>query len=68
MKLIKKGFTTDQVIDAFGVPKKCKYATTASFMVGLPGDNRQKIIDTINLAKRINPDFAMFSVTTPHIL
>lgn len=65
LKLIKKGFPTDQVIDAFGVLKKYKYATTASFMVGLPGDNRQKIFDTINLAKRINPDFAMFSVTAP---
>ena len=57
LKFIKKGFTTDQVIDAFGVLKKYKYATTASFMVRLPEDNRQKIIDTINLAKRINPDF-----------
>jgi len=67
LKLIKKGFTTDQVIDAFCVLKKYKYATAASFMVGLPEDNRQKIIDTINLAKRINPDFAMFSVTTARI-
>jgi hypothetical protein len=37
------------------------YTTTASFMIGLPSDDRQKIIDTIHLAKRINPDFAMFS-------
>jgi radical SAM superfamily enzyme YgiQ (UPF0313 family) len=66
LKRIKKGFTTDQVIDAFDVLKKYKYATTASFMIGLPGDDRQKIIDTINLAKGINPDFAMFSVTTPY--
>ena len=66
LKLIKEGLTTDQVIDAFDVLKKYKYATTASFMIGLPGDDRQKIIDTINLAKRINPDFAMFSVTTPY--
>jgi len=37
-------------------------------MVGLPGDDRQKIIETTNLAKRINPDFAMFAVTTHRIL
>ncbi|MGZ4926334.1 MAG: B12-binding domain-containing radical SAM protein [Halobacteriota archaeon] len=66
LKLIKKGFTTDQVIDAFDVLKNYNYATTASFMIGLPGDDRQKITDTINLAKRIHPDFAMFSVTTPY--
>ena len=66
LKLIKKGFTTDQVIDAFDLLKNYDYTTTASFMLGLPGDDREKIIDTINLAKRINPDFAMFSVTTPY--
>ena len=66
LKLIKKGFTADQVIDAFDLLKKYKYATTASFMIGLPGDDRQKVIDTIDLAKRIKPDFAMFSVTTPY--
>ena len=66
LKLIKKGFLTDQVIDAFDVLRNYDYATTASFMIGLPGDDRQKVVDTINLAKRVTPDFAMFSVTTPY--
>jgi anaerobic magnesium-protoporphyrin IX monomethyl ester cyclase len=66
LKLIKKGFTIDQVIDAFDVLKHYDYATTASFMIGLPGDDRQKVTDTINLAKKVMPDFAMFSVTTPY--
>jgi radical SAM superfamily enzyme YgiQ (UPF0313 family) len=65
LKLIKKGFSTDQVISAFDVLHNYDYTTTASFMIGLPGDDRQKTIDTIDLAKRLNPDFAMFSVTTP---
>jgi radical SAM superfamily enzyme YgiQ (UPF0313 family) len=66
LKLIKKGFLTDQVIDAFDVLRNYDYATTASFMIGLPGDDRQKVVDTINLAKQVTPDFAMFSVTTPY--
>jgi anaerobic magnesium-protoporphyrin IX monomethyl ester cyclase len=66
LKLIKKGFSTDQVISTFDVLKDYDYTTTASFMIGLPGDDRQKIVDTIDLAKRIDPDFAMFSVTTPY--
>jgi anaerobic magnesium-protoporphyrin IX monomethyl ester cyclase len=66
LKLIKKGFTTDQVINAFDVLKTYDYPTTASFMIGLPGDDPGKVADTINLAKQINPDFAMFSVTTPY--
>ena len=66
LKLIKKGFSTDQAISSFDVLQDYDYTTTASFMIGLPGDDRQKTIDTIDLAKRINPDFAMFSVTTPY--
>ncbi len=46
--------------------KNYDYPTTASFMIGLPGDDPGKVADTINLAKQINPDFAMFSVTTPY--
>ncbi len=66
LKLIKKGFSTDQVINAFDVLRDYDYATTASFMIGLPGDDGQKVADTINLAKQVMPDFAMFSVTTPY--
>jgi len=66
LKLIKKGFSTDQVISAFDVLRDYDYATTASFMIGLPGDDRQKVADTINLAKQVMPDFAMFSITTPY--
>jgi radical SAM superfamily enzyme YgiQ (UPF0313 family) len=66
LKLIKKGFTTDQVINAFDMLKNYDYPTTASFMIGLPGDDPGMVADTINLAKQINPDFAMFSVTTPY--
>ncbi|MGA7075755.1 MAG: radical SAM protein [Halobacteriota archaeon] len=66
LKLIKKGFTTDQIINAFDVLKNYDYPTTASFMIGLPGDDPEKVADTISLAKQINPDFAMFSVTTPY--
>jgi radical SAM superfamily enzyme YgiQ (UPF0313 family) len=66
LRLIKKGFTADQVMYAFDVLKNYDYATTASFMIGLPGDDSGKVTDTINLAKQIDPDFAMFSVTTPY--
>jgi radical SAM superfamily enzyme YgiQ (UPF0313 family) len=66
LKLIKKGFTTDQVTNAFNVLKNYDYTTTASFMIGLPGDDPGKVADTITLAKQINPDLAMFSVTTPY--
>jgi len=66
LKLIKKGFTAEQVADTFDVLKNYDIPTTASFMLGLPGDDARKVADTIDLAKKIDPDFAMFSVTTPY--
>ncbi len=66
LKLIKKGFTTEQVMDTFSTLKNYDIPTTASFMIGLPGDDAGKVADMIDLAKRISPDFAMFSVTTPY--
>jgi radical SAM superfamily enzyme YgiQ (UPF0313 family) len=66
LELIKKGFTTDQVVEAFDNLKSHQITTTASFMIGLPGDDAEKVRDTIAFAKALNPDFAMFSITTPY--
>jgi radical SAM superfamily enzyme YgiQ (UPF0313 family) len=66
LEIIKKGFTTDQVVEAFDILKGHPMATTASFMIGLPGDNAEKVRETIDFAKTLNPDFAMFSITTPY--
>ena len=66
LKIIKKGFTTDQVVEAFDILKGHPMATTASFMIGLPGDDAEKVKETIDFAKALNPDFAMFSITTPY--
>ncbi|HYA61108.1 MAG TPA: radical SAM protein [Candidatus Acidoferrum sp.] len=66
LEIIKKGFKTDQVLEAFDILKDHSMTTTASFMIGLPGDNAEKVKDTIDFAKTLNPDFAMFSITTPY--
>jgi radical SAM superfamily enzyme YgiQ (UPF0313 family) len=39
--------------------------TVGYFMLGLPGDDRKSMQDTINFAKRINPDYAFFHITIP---
>jgi anaerobic magnesium-protoporphyrin IX monomethyl ester cyclase len=66
LEVIKKGFTTDQVVEAFDTLKGHPITTTASFMIGLPGDDAERVRDTIAFAKTLNPDFAMFSITTPY--
>ena len=38
----------------------------ASFMIGAPGESRESILRTIDLARRINPDKALFNIVQPH--
>jgi len=37
------------------------------FIVGLPGDDRESILKTIDLARRLNLDYASFAIATPDI-
>jgi len=60
----KKGITLEQVNKAFKLTKKVGLRTAAYFMLGLPGDNETTMKKTIEYAKYLNPDFAVFSITT----
>ena len=54
--------------DIFKLFKMCRAAeirTVATFILGLPEDNEQSCIDTINFAKTIGCDYASFNVAVP---
>ena len=38
---------------------------TGHFIIGLPGETKETIFNTINLAKEINCDFASFNIAMP---
>ena len=59
-----KGITMEQVDQAFKLTKKVGLRTAAYFMLGLPMDNETTMKKTIEYAKYLNPDFAVFSITT----
>jgi radical SAM superfamily enzyme YgiQ (UPF0313 family) len=60
----QKGITLEQVDRAFKLTKRVGLRTTAYFMIGLPGDNEATVRQTIKYAKHLDPDFAVFSITT----
>ena len=37
----------------------------AFYIIGLPGDTKESVISTLNYAKRLNTDFANFTICTP---
>ncbi len=65
LKNIDKRITTKKSEWAVSLCKKYKIRVVAHFILGLPGSNKERDIETINFAKRINPDFAQFYIATP---
>lgn len=65
LKLLKKGITISQVEKAFEMTKEAGIETLAYFMIGSPTETRDQILNTINFAKRLKPDYVHFSITTP---
>lgn len=66
LRNLRKGVTIEQVETAFRYAKDLKIQTLADFMLGSPGETREDLEETIRFAKRLNPDYAQFSITTPY--
>lgn len=62
----RKNITLDQARKAVKVVKKAGIPVNTSFILGLPGENKDTIMETINFAIELNPDYATFSLATPY--
>lgn len=61
----KKGINLKQIEKAYFLAKRIGFETWGFFMLGLPGETEKTIKDTIEFAKKINPDIAKFHVLKP---
>lgn len=59
---INKGYTVEKVISSFAITKKIGILTLGYFMVGLPGETKETIQQTLELAKKISPDFSSWGI------
>jgi len=66
LNLMRKGITMEQVIDAIRWTKEVGIETLASYIIGFPGETEEDIEETIALAKKLNTDYAQFSLATPY--
>jgi anaerobic magnesium-protoporphyrin IX monomethyl ester cyclase len=62
-----KKITTAKAAEAFRIARRAKLRTLAYFIIGMPGETRESAQRTIDFAKKLNPDFASFTVLTPDI-
>ena len=65
MQTIKKGIDIGLVEEKFVMAKECGLEVHGTFMIGLPGETRETIYQTIELARRLPNDSLQFSIATP---
>ena len=65
MQKYQKGCTKESIREAFSVSRDIGIKTVATFILGLPEDNRVLISETIRFAKEIDCDYASFNIAVP---
>ncbi len=65
LNIINKMTTLKQAIKAVEHIKKAGIDPVASFVIGIPGETKKEIIETIRFAKKLKPAFAQFTIATP---
>ena len=67
MKGLRKQLTVDKVKEGFRLLKKTKMHTVCYFMIGCPHERtRQDVLDTIDFAIELDPDYVLFGIMTPY--
>jgi radical SAM superfamily enzyme YgiQ (UPF0313 family) len=63
---VKKDAKVEDAIRTINLCQKHGIKTWGYFIIGLPGENRQTVRETIDLAKKIPLDIALFHVAMPY--
>ena len=63
---VKKGLKTEKIKKTFVIAKKLGFKTWAFFILGLPGDNKRTIRETIKFSILLDPDFAKYFFLVPY--
>ena len=63
---MRKGQTLKQIENAVKLTKKAGINCGCCFMFGNLGENEETMQQTIDFAKKLNPDIAMFSILIPY--
>lgn len=65
-RLIKKGTTRAQAIEAVRMCKKAGLKTYGFFLIGFPWETREMIMDTLSLARKLRCTFSEIHIAVPY--
>jgi radical SAM superfamily enzyme YgiQ (UPF0313 family) len=66
LKFLRKGTTREKNLEAARVCKKYGIKVWANYMLGLPTESKEEVMDTISMLKEIDPDWYSPAFYTPH--
>jgi len=67
LRKYSKMITTQEIKDMIRLLNGYRIRVLGYFIIGLPGDDKESIRETIDLAKQLNIDIASFAIATPDI-
>ncbi len=65
-KVLRKGTTVEQNLEAARICKKYGISIWANYMMGIPTETREEVMDTVRMLKEIDPDYYSPAFYTPH--
>jgi len=63
---VNKKITIEKIKKTFELTRELDVRTIASVVLGMPGDTRESIENTIKFVRSLNPSYAIFSLATPY--
>jgi len=66
LRFIRKGTTREQNIQAAKICRKYGIAIWANYMLGIPTETKEEVLETISMLKKIDPDYYSPAFYTPH--
>ena len=66
LRFIRKGTTREQNLGAARICRKYGIAIWANYMLGLPTETKEEVLETISMLKEIDPDYYSPAFYTPH--
>lgn len=66
LEKMNKGISIDEVKKAFKLTQSVGISTMAYFMIGYPGESKEHIFKSVELAKSLNPNLAVFCIFVPN--
>ncbi|MEQ8625210.1 MAG: radical SAM protein [Vicingaceae bacterium] len=65
LKEYKKNYTLEQVRETFKLTAEAGIKRLGTFLIGVPGQSKASILNTLRFAKEIEADYASFNVAVP---